>query len=59
MLLVKCSIMDVDVFMLTFFTNSKLFGCFEILFIDDENQVCTIVYYSELGREHTCDIGQE
>lgn len=31
---------------------------FEILFID-ENQVCTIVYYSELGMANTCDIGQE
>ena len=48
--------MDVDV--LTVYTNSKLFDCFEILFID-ENQVCTIVYYSELGRANTCDIGQE
>ena len=42
--------------MLTVNTNSELFDCFERLFMD-ENQVCTIVYYAELGSEYTSDIG--
>jgi hypothetical protein len=45
-----------DVEVLTLSANSKLFDCFERLFMD-ENQVCTIVYYAELGSEYTCDIG--
>jgi hypothetical protein len=52
-ILVNCFIIDVDV--LTLNANSKLFDCFERLFMD-ENQVCTIVYYAELGSEYTCDI---
>jgi hypothetical protein len=48
--------MDVDVLKVN--TKSKLFDCFERLFMN-ENQECSILYYAELGSEYTCDIAYE